>query len=158
MKKSEDSDQVINNPTSKREANMERRRERILSSAAEIIVEDGIDSVTLKKIAERAELTIPTIHNLIGKKDEIFAQLLAGMTHPFERMFEDVEFTDLLDTFQLLIDRLIEEFEKNWLPPKLLWKSQNVYVTLIDPNQAHSTMCVSHSERITARIFKKRAI
>lgn len=60
---------------SKRELNMRRRRERMSLSAAQIIVDEGIDNLTLSKVAAMSDLTVPTIHNLFGKKRDIYTYL-----------------------------------------------------------------------------------
>ncbi len=59
-----------------RAANKRLRKERILTCAGQIIAEQGYDALTLSQLARRAEVTVPTIHNLLGKKSEIFKNLV----------------------------------------------------------------------------------
>ena len=59
-----------------RTANKLRRRERILDCAREIIAKQGYDALTLAQLAKDAEVTIPTIHNLLGKKSQIIEVLV----------------------------------------------------------------------------------
>lgn len=58
-----------------RAVNKQRRRDRILVSAATIIVQEGFEALTLAKVAEMADVTVPTIHNLFGRKQDIYNTL-----------------------------------------------------------------------------------
>lgn len=99
--------------TKTRTANMNLRRDRILETAAEIIAEQGLDHFTLTKLAKRSEVTVPTIHNLIGKKKDIFKQLTLSGTHPYEKIFTSVEYIHLIDSLEKMLDRFIKEFEND---------------------------------------------
>jgi len=59
-----------------RTANKQKRRDRILLATATIVCEDGVDAVRLAKVAEMAKVTVPTIHNLFGKKKDVFDRLI----------------------------------------------------------------------------------
>ncbi len=68
--------------SSTRTKNKLRRRERILDCAGEIIATQGYDALTLAQLAKDAEVTIPTIHNLLGKKSQIIEHLVGEVvTH-----------------------------------------------------------------------------
>ena len=49
-------------------ANKERRKARILSEARNLIAKEGFDALKLSELAARSGVTIPTVHNLLGKK------------------------------------------------------------------------------------------
>lgn len=68
-----------------RTANKNKRRDHILSCAGEMISEVGLDGLTLANLAERAGVTIPTVHNLLGKKADLLAHLV---TDCMERVME----------------------------------------------------------------------
>lgn len=59
-----------------RTANKIKRRDHILFCAAELIAKDGLDALTLALLAEKADVTIPTIHNLVGKKSDLYDTLV----------------------------------------------------------------------------------
>ena len=65
--------------TKTRTFNKNKRRKRILDCAGRIIATEGYDALTLSQLAENANVTIPTIHNLIGKKSEIFNHIIEEM-------------------------------------------------------------------------------
>lgn len=73
--------------TTTRARNMQKRRERILAEARKIIAERGFDAFNLRDLAERSELTVPTVYNLIGSKDEILKALILGSFADFESEF-----------------------------------------------------------------------
>ena len=65
-----------------RTKNKLRRKERILDCAREIIATRGYDALTLSQLAKDADVTVPTIHNLLGRKSQIIEHLVGEVvTH-----------------------------------------------------------------------------
>lgn len=62
---------------------MAERRERILASAREIIAEGGFDALTTRALARRARVTVPTIYNLVGAKDDVLFAAVEEQTARF---------------------------------------------------------------------------
>lgn len=62
---------------STRAVNMQLRRERILHEARRMLVQGGYDGINLRALAQAAELTVPTIYNLIGNKEELVVALFS---------------------------------------------------------------------------------
>ncbi len=54
---------------------MSARRERILESARQIIEEEGVAALTMRRLADDAGLTPPTLYNLLGSRTEILRAL-----------------------------------------------------------------------------------
>jgi AcrR family transcriptional regulator len=96
-----------------RTANKLKRRERILSCAGDIIAADGVEGFTLSKLAERADVTIPTIHNLLGKKSEIYALLVDQMMGRLEDAFGEQQIGDPVIAVETFFDSLISLFASN---------------------------------------------
>jgi AcrR family transcriptional regulator len=67
---------------------MSERRERILQSAREIIGEHGFEGLTMRELAQAAGVTVPTIYNLIGSKDEVLVSAVAEQTERFVQGIE----------------------------------------------------------------------
>ena len=67
----------MNAPTTLRTRNMQHRRERILRTARELLASGGFEALSLRELARQAEVTVPTIYNLIGNKEEILVALFA---------------------------------------------------------------------------------
>jgi AcrR family transcriptional regulator len=62
---------------------MAERRERILASARELIAEGGFEALTTRVLARRARVTVPTIYNLIGAKDDVLFAAVEEQTARF---------------------------------------------------------------------------
>ena len=56
--------------------NMDARRQRILDEAGRMLGEGGTEALTLRGLALAAGVTVPTIYNLIGGKDQIINALI----------------------------------------------------------------------------------
>ncbi len=56
---------------------MDARRRRILVEAGRLLAAGGADALTLRSLAENACVTVPTIYNLVGTKEQVVAALIA---------------------------------------------------------------------------------
>jgi AcrR family transcriptional regulator len=54
-----------------REKNKRARREKILTNAMSMIAANGERAFTLKQLAQESDVTIPTIYNLLGGREEV---------------------------------------------------------------------------------------
>ena len=86
-------------------------KERIVKSAADLIVERTLDGLTLEAIAERAGVAVRTILRIFGSKEQVFAAAINaegrrghGALHP-----GDVEATIkvLFDDYEKIADAVI---------------------------------------------------
>ncbi len=71
-----------------REQKMAERREGILVAAREIIAEGGLDALTTRELARRSRVTVPTVYNLVGAKDEVLFAAVEDQTRRFLAAFE----------------------------------------------------------------------
>lgn len=67
--------------TSRRERGKDARRSRIVDAAYELLREVGVDDLSVKMIADRADLSPATVYNLFGAKGAVLARV-------YERDFE----------------------------------------------------------------------
>jgi AcrR family transcriptional regulator len=58
--------------------NMDARRQRILNEACRLLAGGGTEGLTLRGLAENSGVTVPTIYNLVGCKDQVVTSLIAG--------------------------------------------------------------------------------
>lgn len=56
---------------------MDARRQRILQAATPLLAAGGVAGLTVRAVAEAAGVTVPTLYNLIGNKDQVVAALVA---------------------------------------------------------------------------------
>jgi len=96
-----------------RQANKELRRQRILDIARDLIATRGLDDFTLKELAIRAEVSLPTIHNLFGKKYDIFEELCSEMVLRVETVLSSPEMNDPIEASEAFIDNLLELFRQD---------------------------------------------
>jgi len=99
--------------TKTRTANMKKRRAQILACAGDIIAQDGFDSLTLSKLATKAQVTVPTIHNLIGKKEQIYELLVDQMVVSIEDALSAQDVSDPITSAETFINQLIALFREN---------------------------------------------
>lgn len=63
---------------------MAERRERILASAREVIGQRGYEALTMRDLARASRVTVPTIYNLIGSKEQVLYAAIEEQTARFE--------------------------------------------------------------------------
>lgn len=93
---------------STRSRNMEKRRAQILMHARTIIAEEGFDALKIRDIAGRAKLTVPTIYNLIGGKDEVLALIIDDLVGRLQAVQTQPHSRDVETAFEAQIDRLAD--------------------------------------------------
>jgi AcrR family transcriptional regulator len=71
-------------PLSRREANVAARRQRILESARTLLVEAGQDGLSMRKLAREADLSVTTLYNLVGSREDILRALIEDSAERFE--------------------------------------------------------------------------
>lgn len=52
------------------------RRTRIIAAARELVVKHGYDGLTMRDLADKARVSVPTLYNLFGSKDAILVAAL----------------------------------------------------------------------------------
>jgi AcrR family transcriptional regulator len=101
---------IIARGSATRTANMNKRRDAILWCAGDIIANEGVDKLTLYKLAIAADVTVPTIHNLLGKKEDIFEKLVEEMVQSVDIALEGLTRAEPIIAAQAFIDKLMELF------------------------------------------------
>ena len=59
-----------------RELNCEARRQRILAAARTLIARGGIPALSMRKLAQEAGVSVTTLYNLFGVRDDILSALV----------------------------------------------------------------------------------
>ena len=70
--------------TNVRVSNMRKRRDRILAQARSLLTRDGFEALNLRDLARLAEVTVPTIYNLLGNKEEVLVALFGEVLTEIE--------------------------------------------------------------------------
>lgn len=88
------------------------RRARILTQARMLLSVEGFEGLSLRKLAARAGLTVPTIYNLVGGKEQILLELALQMIASVETALDDIEETQPLERAEAIVLVAIAEIER----------------------------------------------
>lgn len=99
--------------TTTRLLNMQKRRERILAQARKLLAEKGFDALNLRDLAEMSEVTVPTIYNLIGNKEEVLKALMMGAFEDFDSELRKQAPDGAAELPALMIQTLTELISRN---------------------------------------------
>lgn len=104
---------VIARGNTTRQANKLLRRQRILHVARHLIASQGFDAFTLSQLALEAEVSTPTIHNLFGKKADVFQELVADMVVKIGVAMSNPDVSDPIEGGEVFIDNLLQLYAKD---------------------------------------------
>ncbi len=79
------------------------RRTRIIAEARRLIGEQGFDGLSLRKLAAAADVTVPTIYNLIGGKEKILNELFADWVGMIEQELTKIDEDHPLDKAEAVV-------------------------------------------------------
>ncbi len=82
---------------------MNLRRARILREARGMLVHAGYDGLNLRSLAKAAEVTVPTLYNLVGNKEEIVAALFAEALAEVEQRMAQHRGTEPLELAEAVV-------------------------------------------------------
>lgn len=89
---------------------MERRRARILDQASQLLVSGDHADFSLRQLAEAAEVSVPTLYNLIGNKDTILLELTLRHLERIEGELDAIEDDDPLALAEAVVFRATAMF------------------------------------------------
>ena len=95
-----------------RQANKKLRRERIFNIAKRLIAEQGLEDFTISKLAEKAEVTTPTIHNLFGRKSDIIKELVSNLIEEMQSITLNPPI-DPIENTKFFVNNMADTFEKD---------------------------------------------
>jgi AcrR family transcriptional regulator len=71
-----------------RELNIEARRQRILDAARRLISEGGMPALSMRQLAREAQLSVTTLYNLFGVREEILQALVLDAIDRMDTVLE----------------------------------------------------------------------
>ena len=89
---------------------MEKRRLRIVAEARKLLASGGNTALNLRDLADQAEVTVPTIYNLIGKKEDVLLAVADEVLTEIESHMTPVSSTEPLNAATAIVDASIELF------------------------------------------------
>jgi len=85
---------------------MEARRRQILEAARRLIESEGYDELTMRNLANESGVTVPTIYNLIGNKEQVLFEAIEDQTVAFASNFKDGH-NDLISVVESTVRHLV---------------------------------------------------
>lgn len=102
--------ETLGSRESTRSKNMAKRRETILREARTLIADEGFEALKIRDLAARAGLTVPTIYNLVGGKNEILAVIIDEMVMQLRAIQDAARIDPVEESFAKLIEDLADHF------------------------------------------------
>tara|TARA_R110002073_G_scaffold51602_2_gene135352 strand:- start:877 stop:1581 length:705 start_codon:yes stop_codon:yes gene_type:complete len=93
--------------------NMQKRRTRILAEARALLARGGFEALNLRDLARQAEVTVPTIYNLIGKKEEVLIALAADVVDEVEMRIDPAHNADPLSVASAVVVESVQLFRED---------------------------------------------
>lgn len=90
-----------------RQANKQLRRQRILDVAKDLIASRGFEAFTISELATLSGVSIPTVHNLFGKKEDIVRELCEGLVTRINHVLAQPDLIDPVKSAEAFIDNLL---------------------------------------------------
>ena len=98
-----------------------RNRRRVMRAAHALVTKDGLEALTMRRLAVEADVSVATLYNLIGGRDDVVRALGLYFLEELQEAFFQVEASDPLKRARGLLTVVIEAVVKE-LPPALLLK------------------------------------
>ena len=95
---------------SRRQRRIERRRQEIITAAAQIFAEKGYANTTTKELADAADMAEGTLYNYFEGKREILLAILGEMCVPIDRLLQNASPPRTRDEFVRVVENGIGIF------------------------------------------------
>lgn len=93
-----------------RERSKQKRRNRILIAARGMIVDDGVSGLSMRALADAAEVSVATLYNLLGSKEEILFALLDQSYETLNMTAGTVAEVDAIHRAELIVKASVDQF------------------------------------------------
>jgi len=77
------------------------RRRQIIAAAADLLEAGGLAGLTMRALSEAAELSVPTIYNLIGGRDHVLVAVMERVGSEFDAQLASLESTPVDRCFEI---------------------------------------------------------
>ncbi|WP_162558863.1 TetR/AcrR family transcriptional regulator [Sphingorhabdus sp. EL138] len=81
-----------------------------MAAARQTIAKEGFDALKLRDLATSADVTVPTIYNLIGGKPDILNLIIGDLLTKIDEAQANIDTSEVEAAFEAQIDRLAELF------------------------------------------------
>jgi AcrR family transcriptional regulator len=110
-------------PVGLRERHKQRRIARILDAGLELLREDPAESVTLERVAARAEVAPMTVFNLVGNRDQLWSAMADRALQGLD--IQSIQAKDPRERARRIVDAVVRELRSDPVVFRELLKSWN---------------------------------
>lgn len=96
-----------------RARNMQKRRTRIIAEARKLLARGGNGALNLRELASQANLTVPTIYNLVGNKEDVLLAVAAEVLTEIESRIAPASSAEPLEVAAALVEESTQLFSEN---------------------------------------------
>ncbi len=97
-------------PMGIRERSKQKRRNRILIAARGLIVDEGVAGLSMRALADAAEVSVATLYNLMGSKEEILYALLDQSYDTLDMTAAAVTGDDAITRAEMIVSASADQF------------------------------------------------
>ena len=89
-------------------------QEKICNAAADVIIENGFEQLTMDKVAERANVAKGTLYNYFKDKSELLVSVANSILDPLDKSIADIANSDMkpLKKLEGIAHAMLETFSK----------------------------------------------
>lgn len=101
------------------ESRQQRTRAEILQAVGEIIAAEGLDGLTMRKLADRAGVAVATLYNQFTDRDGVLVAFVGNGLDELESELDEQPAADPIDATRVLFDALhasIDDRSHVWRP------------------------------------------
>lgn len=101
------------------ESRQQRTRSEILIAVGEIIAADGLDGLTMRKLAERAGVAVATLYNQFTDRDGVLVAFVSSGLDQLELELDEQPAAEPIDAIRVLfaaVDETIDARKHVWRP------------------------------------------
>jgi AcrR family transcriptional regulator len=113
------SDAVSPDPSGRLAPALARRRRRVLRAARALVAEQGLEALTMRQLALEADMSVATLYNLIGGRDEIVRALGMYFVEELDEAFLQLKARTPLERARELLTT-VSDTVTNELPKSVL--------------------------------------
>jgi AcrR family transcriptional regulator len=88
---------------------MAERRDRILAATCDVVAELGPDGLSMRDLARRSRVTVPTIYSLIGGRDAVLSAAIEEQVARFVNGIEQAPAADAVDRVLAVYESCLQE-------------------------------------------------
>lgn len=132
-----------------RQARSRERVQRILDAADEILATDGVEALTIRRLAQQAGVPVGSIYQFFSDKSSVIDALALHYMHEFETLMDELVATAIEADWDDLADTVFDAFVEMYRGRPgyvALWRGRHLSPELMRADDANNAL-LSHGLR-----------